>query len=148
MARVALAILVLFASGSPAQAQADAHSLQLLHDWVTAVNTHVPGAFDEAVTSIAAWDRGDLLRAQPLVRALVAFMGDQRRAQPMRRAQLREADAAEVKTIAKLAQGTLDANDFIKRAALLHTDIVLLAQRFPASVPPPKPRSQQSRIER
>ncbi len=34
------------------------------------------------------------------------------------------------------------------RAALLHTDVVLLAQMFPGIVPPPKPRSEQSLLER
>jgi hypothetical protein len=149
MARIALAILLLLAPATPARSQRlpDPYTRQLLDQWVTAVKNHVPGALDQPVAAIAAWDRDALLRVQPLVRTWVELLGERWRARPMKGAPLTEVERAEIRRLAT-APDQLRANDFIKRAALLHTDVVLLTQRVPGAVPPPKPRSQMSVLER
>jgi len=149
MAPVVLAMVVLLTSASlaPAQGQSDPRALELLRDWVTAVRSHTPGVYDNAVAAIAAWDREDLLRARPYVRAWVDVLGATWRTRRMTGTSLPAGDAASIRSMAT-APDQAGANDFIKRAALLHTDVVLLSQLVPGSVPPPKPLSQQSRFER
>jgi tetratricopeptide (TPR) repeat protein len=158
MARAALALFVLLIAASlPAaaglktrlydQSRSDQRALELLDDWVKAVGAHEPGRLDAAVLGIAGWDRDSLLRVRPYVRHYVDVLGATWRLRRMPRASLWEVDAAVVAASA-VATSQEHANDFIKRAALLHTDVVLLAQLVPGVVPPPKPRSGQSRLER
>ena len=149
MARIALAILLLLAQATPARSQrlADPYTRQLLDEWVAAVKNHVPGVLDQPAAAIAAWDRDALLRVRPLVRAWVDVLGATWRTRQMKSVPLPEVERAEIKRMAT-APDQLQANDFIKRAALLHTDVVLLAQLVPGAVPPPKPRSQMSLLER
>ena len=149
MARLALAILLLLAQATPARSQrlADPYTRQLLDEWVAAVKNHVPGVLDQPAAAIAAWDRDALLRVQPLVRTWVELLGATWRARQMKSAPLSEVERAEIKRMAT-APDQQQANDFIKRAALLHTDVVLLAQLVPGAVPPPKPRSKMSLLER
>jgi tetratricopeptide (TPR) repeat protein len=148
MARATLAILVLLTAVSlRAQGRSDPRALELLEDWVTAVQAHEPGRLDAAVAGIAAWDRDSLLRARPYIRHYVDSLGATWRLRRMPKASLPDIDAAAVRNTA-VATNQERANDFIKRAALLHTDVVLLAQLVPGVVPPPKPRSAQSRLER
>jgi hypothetical protein len=158
MARAALAILVLLAAiAPPAQAgpetrlhdqgQSDPLALQLLEEWIAAVQAHRPGELDAAAVEMAGWDRDSLLLARPYVRHYVDVLGATWRLRRLPRAPLSDIDAATVQR--RAATSAQDrANDFIKRAALLHTDVVLLAQMIPGAVPPPKPRTAQSRRER
>jgi hypothetical protein len=149
MARAALALFVLLASGLPAQPQgrSDPRALQLLGEWVAAVQAHQPGALDTAAAGMAAWDRDALLRARPYVRQYVDSLGLPWRLRRLPRTALPDIDRATVQGMVRTA-GQERANDFIKRAALLHTDVVLLAQLAPGIVAPPKPRSEQTRLER
>jgi len=147
MARGVLAVL-LVVSALPVRAQVDPVASRLLSEWVAAVRAHTPGVMDEAVVSIAAWDREELLIARPLIRSLVDSMGARWRSRPLRWRSLSQGEAAAVARLGSFSTTEASANDFFKRAALLHTDVVLLAQLFPASVPPPKPRSEQTFIER
>ena len=125
LARAAvIALLVLASTGSTA---ADEASIRLLKIWIAAVHAHVPGSSDQAAASIAVWDRSDLIRLRPFVLALVGSVPDPRRVR-VTSIRLSNADAAEVRELATTALGSRSANDFIKRAALLHTDIVLLVQ--------------------
>jgi len=149
MARAALVVLILFALDSAAypQGRSDPQALKLLSEWVAAVRAHVPGAHDGAVVELAGWDRDDLLRTLPYARAWVDTLGATWRARALRAAPLPAADAETIRRMAT-APDQERANDFIKRAALLHTDVVLLSQLQPERVPPPKPLAQQSRLER
>src|SRR6478752_2536784 len=148
MARIALALLLLV-QATPARSPrlADPYTRKLLDEWVAAVTNHVPGVLDQSAATIASWDRDALLRVQPLARAWVDVLGATWRARQMKSVPLSEVDRAEIKRLAT-APDQLRANDFIKRAALLHTDVVLLAQLVPGAVPPRKPRSQMSLLER
>lgn len=151
MARIAVTLLAVLASGLPAHSQgrSDSGALHLLNRWVDAVRTHEPGVVDAAVAAIAAWDRDELLRAQPYVRAYVGILGATWRTRDTRIPSLPAEDIAAIKEKVKAtAPDRARANDFIKRAALLHTDVVLLTQLVPGMVPPPRPRSQQSLFER
>lgn len=141
-------VIALFVLASTGTTAADEAAIRLLKVWIDAVHAHVPGSVDPALGSISTLDREDLLRLQPFVRALVGFAPDPRRVRATRRVWLSQADAAEVQLLAQMALRNLSVNDFRKRAALLHTDVVLLAQLLPLSVPPPKPRSRQSWMER
>lgn len=149
MARAALALFLLLASGLPAQPQgrSDPRALQLLNEWVAAVQAHEPGKLDGAAAGMAAWDRDALLRARPYVRQYVDSLGAAWRLRRLPRTPLPDIDRATVLGMAN-AKGQERANDFIKRAALLHTDVVLLTQLVPGIVPPPKPRSEQTPLER
>jgi len=148
MARIAIALLLLV-QATPARSPrlADPYTRKLLDEWVAAVTNHVPGVLDQPAATIASWDRDALLRVQPLARAWVDVLGATWRARQMKSVPLSEVDRAEIKRLAT-APDQLRANDFIKRAALLHTDVVLLAQLVPGAVPPRKPRSQMSLLER
>lgn len=143
MARFALAVLLVVVSALPVRTQ-DAHPavIELLTEWVAAVQAHTPGKMDDAAVSIAAWNRSELLLAQPFVRAIVDPMGARWRSRPLRRRNVSQTAALAIAGIAPLATSEAAVNDFIKRAALLHTDAVLLADLFPQIVPPPKSRAR------
>ncbi len=110
----------------PAQPRQTKPRIRLLKVWIAAVHAHVPGSSDQAAASIAAWDRSDLIRLRPFVLALVGSVPDPRRVR-VSSIRLSRADAAEVRELATTALGSRSANDFIKRAALLHSDVVLRA---------------------
>ena len=59
--------------------------------------------------------------------ALVGSVPDPRRVR-VSSIRLSRADAAEVRELATTALGSRSANDFMKRAALLHTDVVPAGQ--------------------
>jgi tetratricopeptide (TPR) repeat protein len=143
MARIALAILLVAASALPARTQVSPVVAELLTEWVTAVQAHTPGVMDAAVATIAAWNRSELLLVKPYARAMVNAMGAQWRRQPLKwDDNLSPTDAVAISALAPPAATEAGVNDFIKRAAMLHTDAVLLAQLLPEIVPPPRSRSR------
>jgi hypothetical protein len=120
------AVIALLVLSSIRTTAADEATIHLLKVWIAAVHAHVPGTSDQAAASIAVWDRWDLIRLRPFVHALVGSVPDARTVR-VTRIQLSNADAVEVRALATTALGSLSANDFIKRAALLHSDLVLRA---------------------
>jgi hypothetical protein len=143
MARVALAVLLVVVAALPVRTQ-DVHPavIELLTEWVAAVQSHRPGAMDDAVVSIAAWNRSELLLAQPFVRAIVDPVGAQWRSRPLKRMNVSQTAALAIAGLVPHLTTQTDVNDFVKRAALLHTDAVLLAELLPAFEPPPKSRAR------
>jgi predicted negative regulator of RcsB-dependent stress response len=117
---------------------------ELLTEWVAAVQSHTPGAMDDAVGAIAAWNRSELLLAQPFVRAMADTIGTRWRSRPLKPVNLTQAEILAIAGMAPLATSETAANDFIKRAALLHTDALLVAPLFPA---PARPARSSARSE-
>lgn len=136
-----IALLILVSTGTTA---ADEATIRLLKVWIDAVHAHVPGTSDRAAASIAVWDRGDLIRLRPFVQALVGSVPDPRRVR-VSRIRLSSADAAEMRALATTALGSLSANDFVKRAALLHSDVVLRASSIRTVIDALPPRQRASR---
>ena len=125
MTRAVLSLLLLLTCSMPALG--DDYALKLLKDWIEAVQNHVPGVPDEALATIADWDRDDLIRMQPFVRVLVGYSTTDANRRLQSRNRLSNIDAAGVRSMATMALQGPRFNDFVKRAALLHTDAVLIA---------------------
>jgi len=142
MARVALAVLLVVVSVLPARTQVHPLVSELLHEWVAAVQAHTPGVMDDAVATIAAWNRSELLLAQPFVLDIGDTVGAPWRSRQLKRKPLPPEDAVAIDGLTLFVKTEAQANDFLKRAALLHTDVVLMAQQFPEAVPPPKRRTR------
>lgn len=132
LARVAVIALMFLASTRTTAA--DEATIRLLKVWIAAVQAHVPGEVDPPLGSISTLNREDLLRLRPFARALVGLVPDPRRTR-VSRVQLPNADTAEVRFLAQTALAGRTANDFVKRAALLHTDVVLLVHSYPTLHP-------------
>lgn len=121
------------------------HNITVLRDWVRAVHRHVPGETDAALLSIAAWSRTEIEAAWVDAQAFVAIVRDPNAnafyVQPSgERAVLRAfTTRPDLEAMRELAnQVRLDGlNQFLKRAAILHSDV---AQQFQinADVAPPQ----------
>jgi len=121
---VALALLVL-----PGRTQLDAQrltpeSLQYLRGWVNAVNRHTPGYPDGAVEAIATLTYGDRVQLNP---SYTFFMRPLRGEAVPARNDI-ERDVLELARVTRASPG---AQTFLKRAAMLHADAVVFADRFP-----------------
>jgi tetratricopeptide (TPR) repeat protein len=111
---------------------------ELLQQWVVAVSAHVPGEDDQALSTIAAWPREDLQLARPWIRVLALVATDRFQGK------LKRGEIKRLEELALQARGSRDGNDFVKRAALLHSDIAMAgrADRAPVAAPalaPPSP---------
>ena len=96
----------------------------------------MPGEDDQALASIAAWPREDLQLARPWIRVLALIATDRWDGR------LKAKDVHRLEAMALQARGATDGNDFVKRAALLHSDIAMAggADRAPVAAPmPPSP---------
>lgn len=107
----------------------------LLEQWVVAVSAHVPGEEDQALSDIADWPREDLQLARPWIRVLALVATDRFQGK------LKRGEIKRLKELALQARGDSDGNDFVKRAALLHSDIAMAGRADHIPVAAPAPRS-------
>lgn len=134
---VALVLATLLLSGSlHAQHTTDItpRSVLVLQDWITAVNTHVPGQPDAPAAMVHAltWQRRSDLNADlGLVFAVLAAQKVATRSDPEKR----------VSALARAVRERPGTAAFLRRAAVLHSDAAIFHDRFPPfddrSVPPP-----------
>ena len=120
----AAAILIAAAPLASAQSKESADSLER---WVTAVRTHVPGQADRAAGAVASLSYAARSELHPAMRMFLEHLRGRRFAA--------KGDGA--KKVIELARGVEDDHGieaFLKRAAVLHTDAAVFADRFP--VPP------------
>ena len=116
---------------------ADSLAVERLQAWIAAVKTHTPGETDEPLRSIAVWSQKDIDGIWRYLQAVIDFSVLKKR--PSVPTNGMEGDLKRVRELAKSL-----GPDFPKRAALLHTDIVMLAGWDPARVAgaPPSPFRQ------
>jgi tetratricopeptide (TPR) repeat protein len=133
-ARIAIVVLLLGAASARAQ-EAASPRVARLAEWLRAVRTHEPGTADGPLTILASWSRPDVgnvwLDAQTLLHLArcdscspAPVTGLDGRVSALRYS------GAELRTIRAMAAEIRNArrdNDLLKRAAILHTDIILLA---------------------
>lgn len=143
MTRAALGLLLLLTCALPARG--DDYALKLLQDWIEAVQTHVPGVPDEALAAIADWNRDDLILMQPFVRLLVGYSTTDANRRLQSRNRVSNTDAIAVRSMSTMAMQGPRFSDFVKRAALLHTDAVLIAEYHPELIRTLKPRLRSRR---
>lgn len=96
--------------------------LPKLEAWVAAVNAHTPGRVDDAAKQIARWSNADLELALPHIEALVKIVADEERAADVRSPIERE----QLQRLAARVRGKIDAARFAMRAAMLHSDVMML----------------------
>ena len=123
--RRAATVLVLIAIGFSESASADVRAMDLLRTWVTAVLQHTPGEEDEAARSIAAWSREDLERAERYIQTLIEFSLSDSKPRLTKSVKEMLPDLQAIRALAKTVR-LQSSSEFPKRAALLHTDIVML----------------------
>ena len=114
----------------------------MLRDWISAVQQHAVGESDAALARIGAWTYDDLEMMRAYVEALADLPIKDNRDRARRRSLIDDQDRAEIAELRKLAVPR-DFTTFLKRAALFHTDAVLLGTSPPISVAPPMPRQQK-----
>jgi tetratricopeptide (TPR) repeat protein len=136
---LAAVLLVFAARPLDAQRQTTA-SLDAINTWVEAVNAHVPGRPDPPVGAIIAMTyiaRRDLNTAMPLFIRVLA-----EREVVVTRSELDKAVTGLARTV-RLTPGPWT---FLKRAAVLHSDAVVFASRFPRAPDdaPPRPPSVET----
>jgi tetratricopeptide (TPR) repeat protein len=145
VSRFALFALVLFGLQWPQPGQQRlpppapivSHNITVLREWVQSVYRHVPGETDAALLSMAAWTRDDVQAAWVDVQALLAVVKDKNAnvfyLQPAgeRNAFRTHMTRQDLLALQNLAKGVRERVGslplFVKRAALLHSDI---AQQF------------------
>src|SRR5687767_15031133 len=113
---------------SPAQSpDVDESSLELLHRWDEAVRGHEAGKLDEAVERTMALTLDDRRALSPAIRVFLGAMTGRGRAvstEPERR-------AAAIGLAARRSPGVLP---YLRRAAMLHTDVAIAGDRRPPSI--------------
>ncbi len=92
-------------------------------DWQAAVAQHKPGERDLAAVAVGAWPIGDM---EVLVGAVVELNGKKKPWKRLLPAEFRSGYPAYKKALAALLKFEDGPNSFLKKAALLHTDIALL----------------------
>ena len=106
---------------------ADSFAIERLQVWIAAVEAHTPGETDEPLQSIAVWSQDDIDGMWRYLQAVIDFSVLKKRLSVPTNGM--EGDLRKIRELAK----SLD-HDFPKRAALLHTDIVMLKGWDPARV--------------
>jgi hypothetical protein len=119
---------------SPLQSEVDESSLELLQRWDEAVRGHEAGKLDEAVERTMALTLDDRRALSPAIRVFLGAMTGRGRAvatEPERR-------AAAIGLAARRSPGVLP---YLRRAAILHTDVAIAGERRPPSIVdlPPEP---------
>ncbi len=117
--------------------------LQVLRHWVAAVEQHTPVALDAPVSSVRAWSRGDIVNAWLDVQMLAALVKNPRAnrffLQPPGQMMsfLRFVTQEDIAALEELAAGIRARpfpEVFLKRAALLHSDLAMsLAEAEPSA---------------
>jgi len=116
-------------------------SMTVLRQWVAAVNEHVPGEPDAAVRYAA----GMTYRARVELNELYPLFIEVLQEGFVRTRSGIESDTA---ALARTVRQRPGAAAFLKRAAMLHTDVLIFAGRFPRppdDAPPPLPRTERER---
>jgi hypothetical protein len=141
---VRIIALVLAIALAPA-AQSE-RAMELLEDWVRAVDRHTAGEKDAALAQAGAWTYDDLNMLRGYFEALIDLpitrntpRGSPRAA---RRSLISGNDLAVIRARTKDLQLRGDFDQFRKRAAMLHTDAALLMSS-PVVVAPPAPRARR-----
>lgn len=122
-------------------------AIGMLRDWISAVQQHAVGESDAALARIGAWTYDDLEMMRAYVEALAGLPIKDNRDRARRRTLIDDRDLVTMAELRKLAVPR-DFPTFLKRAALFHTDAVLLGASPVVNVPPPTPRQQKPRWAR
>lgn len=141
--RLFVAIVLVLASATvPVNAQRQTHdSVEALRRWVDAVNDHTPGETDAAAKLVAGMSYSARVH---LNTSNTLFIRVLRGDSVVTRSPLDEA----VTRLARTVKSTPGASTFLKRAAVLHADVVVFAQQLP--MPPndaPTPPPRRERLE-
>jgi len=135
MRRVTIAavivLLTLVSSSAQRQKPITGDTLAMLESWVNAVKTHTPGRADESVAAVAVYSYE--IREE-LNAGMALFLG----ALKAKRIDTARNPAAQ----AIAALGRRVGEPFLKQAVVLHSDVAVYAERFPApsgdvKTPPP-----------
>jgi tetratricopeptide (TPR) repeat protein len=116
---IALVLSIVFTAPTAANERA----LQLINEWIAAVDEHTPGQTDAALARIAAWTMDDLELMRGWVEVFAEVPANNRDRSTRRRA----VDLAAVQKRTKDIQARGDFDRFRKRAVILHTDAAILA---------------------
>ena len=136
-------LLALFLTSATAD---NPRAMQLLEQWIVAVDRHGAGERDEALKAIAAWTEDDLLMMRAYVAALTELpVNNPGRATLRRQIARNELLVIRRRTTELRARGSFD--EFRKRGAVLHTDAALL-ESVPKAINPPPPRAQRPQWQR
>src|SRR5688572_930784 len=111
-------------------------AMRMLNDWIAAVDQHVPGEDDEALDRVESWSLDDLGMMRGYVEALSGLRNDNP-GRAARRRTISGGDLAAIQVRARELRTRGNFDRFLKRAAILHTDIALLAPFILLSDPPP-----------
>jgi tetratricopeptide (TPR) repeat protein len=141
--RTLVLVIAVWLASESARAQSSAVDWRrFVRSWVEAVHTHTPGAADEAASLLASWSRADLDHVRSYIEALADVVASHERRSPAGsiRIRLNAKDARALKALAETALVNTSPNEFLQRAAIVHTDAVIAvsgdAGRGPAPVPP------------
>jgi tetratricopeptide (TPR) repeat protein len=122
-------------------------AMGMLRDWISAVQEHTVGEPDAALARIGTWTYDDLEMMRAYVEALADAPIKEDRDRARRRTQINDQDMIEIAELRRTAVPR-DVTTFLKRAALFHTDSVLLGTAPVIEVAPPIPRGQKPRWAR
>ena len=126
MARVLVAFVVLAAVPHVPRAPQPAPETwrPKVEAWVAAVESHVPGRADAAATAIGRWLNSDISRVMPRIEALLELL-TRPLGEPRIPPGLNDEDVQFLRDVAKRVERTMDRNQMIKRAAVLHADVMI-----------------------
>ena len=118
------------------------HHVTVLREWVRAVERHTPGEVDAAALWPTTLTRDEVGQLWVDVRALIAYITDPRAKEffvrpagersRLVRVFTTPQDVAALRKLALDIKQGIGAQQFYKRAAVLHSDVVMLVQRGPA----------------
>ena len=134
-------LAALFTAAILAGSSDNERAMQMLKEWIFAVDRHAAGERDESLRTIGAWTAADLDVMHAYFEAIAEVPVDNPN-RAARRRQISRFDLASIKQRTKDLRLRGDFDDFRKRAAILHTDAALL-QSSPVVVAPPTPREKR-----
>jgi tetratricopeptide (TPR) repeat protein len=120
----------------------------LVDTWFVAVTTHVPGEQDDAARAIAAWTRSDLETALPYIASLTDIEAGRGVNTGRTTRRMNATEIAHLQALSAPGGRNGQRHNLAIRGAFLHTDVVTLVQRDPQVVAAPRPRRDQSLLER
>lgn len=125
----------------------NSRAMELLGDWIVAVDQHTVGEHDAAITALSEWSLADLDLMQAYVNALTGVPRNTT-ARERRRSTISLGDLQLIRERIRDLRLRGDFDRFRKRAALLHTDAAMFGS-FKMTVEQPLPagvkRDQRSR---
>jgi hypothetical protein len=95
-----------------------------LEAWLAAVDAHVPGRVDAAATTVARWVNGDFSLMGRYIDGLLEMLPPAPRNARVPRG-VNDEDLRFLRGVAKRVRETTDRNELIKRAAMLHADVMI-----------------------